>query len=236
MQHIVKSEQGGSTENGSGVYLASFGAAQTVTGSKQILYTPYVDILIDCGLFQGIKSLRIKNRETPYFEIERFGALCLTHAHLDHFGYIPKLVGAGYRGKIYMTAPTREFTELILRDSAKIQEEDSWKANHYGYPKHHPAKPLYTLTDVERCLHHFVTIEPGVEINIAKQVSMNYMISDHISRACSITFIISGKKYSSQEILDARTPVFWVLPSTGRQLMPLLWNPLMETGSRNAIG
>jgi metallo-beta-lactamase family protein len=194
MQHTFKSERGGSTENDTGVYLASFGAAQTVTGSKHILYTPEVDILIDCGLFQGIKSLRIKNWETPGFEIERIGALCLTHAHLDHCGYIPRLVGAGYRGKIYMTAPTRELTELILRDSAKIQEEDAWKANRYGYSKHHPAKPLYTLNDVERCLHQFVTIEPGVEINITKQLIMKYMLSGHIPGACSIEFTLSDKK------------------------------------------
>lgn len=177
-----------------GIYLKSLGAAETVTGSKHILSTPEMDILIDCGLFQGIKFLRRKNWEPPTFDLKKIGALCLTHAHLDHCGYIPKLVAAGYKGKIFMTLPTRELTALILRDSAKIQEEDAWKANRYGYSKHHPAKPLYTLTDVERCLHQFVTIEPGVEINIAKQVSMKYILSGHIPGACSIAFTISDKK------------------------------------------
>lgn len=177
-----------------GVYLSSFGAAETVTGSKHLLHTPEMDILIDCGLFQGIKSLRRKNWDNPGFELSRIGALCLTHAHLDHCGYIPKLVAAGYRGKIFMTSPTRELTELILRDSAKIQEEDAWKANRHGYSRHHPARPLYTLAQVERCLGQFIEVDPDIEIPLGKQLSMKFIPSGHIPGACSIELNIYNKK------------------------------------------
>src|ERR1700754_756410 len=122
------------TETGA-VYLQSFGAAETVTGSKHLLITPSLNILIDCGLFQGIKSLREKNWELPPVKPSSIGALILTHAHLDHCGYIPLLVKNGYRGTIYMSKPTRDLAELILRDSAKLQEEDAWKANKHRYSK-----------------------------------------------------------------------------------------------------
>lgn len=179
---------------GQRVELTSYGAAETVTGSKHLLHTPNMDILIDCGLFQGIKSLRRKNWDDPGFDVDRIDALCLTHAHLDHCGYIPRLVASGYRGKIFMTAPTRELTELILRDSAKIQEEDAWKANRHGYSRHHPARPLYTLAEVERSLHQFVVVDADVDISLGEQISMRYIPSGHIPGACSISFTVYDRK------------------------------------------
>ena len=109
--------------------LTFLGAAGTVTGSKYLLEHDDRRVLVDCGLFQGIKSLREKNWEIPPIQPSAIGALILTHAHLDHCGYIPLLVKNGYRGKIYMSKPTSDLAELILRDSAKLQEEDAWKAN-----------------------------------------------------------------------------------------------------------
>ncbi len=193
MQKDLIMNHGDDSEASKQIYLTSFGAAETVTGSKHLLHTPEKDILVDCGLFQGIKSLRRKNWDDPGFDISRIGAICLTHAHLDHCGYLPRLVASGYRGKIFMTSPTRELTELILRDSAKIQEEDAWKANRHGYSRHHPARALYTLTEVERCLHQFIVVDPDVEIPLGKQISMKYILSGHIPGACSIEFIVYKK-------------------------------------------
>src|SRR5690606_5979180 len=137
------------------VSLQAFGGAETVTGSKILLSSPSARILIDCGLFQGLKSLREKNWHYPPFEPALIDCVVITHAHLDHTGYIPLLVKYGYRGAFYMSGPTAELCELILRDSAKLQEEDAYRANRHGYTKHRPAKPLYTEADVEKALKQF---------------------------------------------------------------------------------
>ncbi|HXP52694.1 MAG TPA: MBL fold metallo-hydrolase, partial [Bacteroidia bacterium] len=134
------------------VSIQFLGAAGTVTGSKHLLKTPDKNILIDCGLFQGIKSLRRQNWDPLPVPVDQINLVILTHAHLDHCGYLPLLVKAGYKGDILMTSPTRDLVEIILRDSAKIQEEDAEKANRHGYTKHTPARPLYTLAEVEETL------------------------------------------------------------------------------------
>ncbi|MGN8068866.1 MBL fold metallo-hydrolase RNA specificity domain-containing protein [Mucilaginibacter sp. 22184] len=175
------------------VYLQSFGAAETVTGSKHLLQTPDLNILVDCGLFQGIKSLRERNWEKPPAELSAVDVMILTHAHLDHCGYIPLFVKNGYRGKIYMTSPTRDLTELILRDSAKLQEEDADKANRHGYSKHQPAEPLYTTGDVETALQYFVTIEAGHDFQLHEEIRFKFFPAGHILGACSVEINCYGK-------------------------------------------
>jgi len=175
------------------VYLQSFGAAETVTGSKHLLVTPGLNILIDCGLFQGIKSLREKNWELPPVKPSAIGALILTHAHLDHCGYIPLLVKNGYRGKIYMSKPTRDLAELILRDSAKLQEEDAWKANKHRYTKHAPARPLYDTADVEAALPYFKTVNTGEKYHLNEDIQFQLYPAGHIEGACSIEITCYGK-------------------------------------------
>ena len=137
------------------VSIQFLGAAGTVTGSKHLLKTPEKNILIDCGLFQGLKSLRLKNREPLPVLVNTIDLVILTHAHLDHCGYLPLLIKAGYTGKILMTPPTRDLAEIILRDSAKIQEEDAEHENRYGISKHNPSLPLYTVKAV-RILHIYL--------------------------------------------------------------------------------
>ena len=105
--------------------LTFHGAAQTVTGSKALLEADNVRAMVDCGLFQGLKSLRERNWAPPEYRPESIDALLLTHAHIDHSGYLPRLVRQGFAGPIYVTPPTREVVELLLYDSAKIQEEDA---------------------------------------------------------------------------------------------------------------
>lgn len=129
--------------------LTFYGAAQTVTGSKYLLESKGSKLLIDCGLFQGLKQLRELNWEPPGFSPSDVDAVVLTHAHLDHCGYLPRIVRDGFSGQIHCTGATADLAELILLDSAKIQEEDAEYANRKGFSKHKPALPLYTTEDAE---------------------------------------------------------------------------------------
>jgi metallo-beta-lactamase family protein len=135
--------------------LTFLGAAGTVTGSKHLLEVEGLRILVDCGLFQGLKELRLRNWEPFPLDPAGIDAVVLTHAHLDHCGYLPRLVAGGFRGRIYCTPATRDLCTLVLPDSAHLQEEDARDANRHGYTKHNPALPLYTSVDAARALTQF---------------------------------------------------------------------------------
>jgi metallo-beta-lactamase family protein len=135
--------------------LTFLGASGTVTGSKYLIEIQDKKILVDCGLFQGLKELRLLNWRTPEFDPSTVNAIVLTHGHLDHTGYLPQLVKLGFKGKIYATELTLKVAEIILKDSAKIQEEEAERANSEGYSKHKPALPLYDLDDVDKTLKLF---------------------------------------------------------------------------------
>lgn len=128
--------------------LTFHGAAQTVTGSRYLLEADGARVLIDCGLFQGLKELRLKNWDRLPFDARSVDAVVLTHAHIDHSGYLPRFLRQGFRGPIYATPPTLELVELLLYDSARNQEEDAEYANRKGFSKHRPALPLYGTDDV----------------------------------------------------------------------------------------
>ncbi len=132
--------------------LTFLGAAGTVTGSKHLLDLGAHRVLVDCGLFQGLKELRLRNWDPLPIDPATIDAVVLTHAHLDHCGYLPKLVAAGFKGRIFCTPGTKELCSLVLPDSAHIQEEDARDANRHGYSKHDPALPLYTSIDAARAL------------------------------------------------------------------------------------
>ncbi len=132
--------------------LAFHGAAETVTGSKYLLEAGSARVLIDCGLFQGLKALRQKNWEPLPFAASSVAAVVLTHAHIDHVGYLPRFVRDGFQGPVYCTPPTAKLAELILYDSAKNQEEDADYVNAKGLSKHDPAQPLYAARDVDAAL------------------------------------------------------------------------------------
>ena len=131
------------------------GAARTVTGSKYLLEAGDARVLIDCGLFQGLKPLRDRNWAPTPFDVNALDAVVLTHAHLDHVGYLPRIVKQGYKRPVYCTPATHELAEIILLDSAKCQEYDAQYANKQGYSKHKPALPLYDDRDVERTMQLF---------------------------------------------------------------------------------
>lgn len=170
------------------------GAAGTVTGSKHLLKTPEANILVDCGLFQGLKSLRLKNREALPITVSDIHTVILTHAHLDHCGYIPLLVKSGFKGKILMTPPTRDLAEIILRDSAKIQEEDADRENRYGVSKHNPSLPLYTVKDVEKALTQFHVYSDNQWINISPNIEFRFIKNGHILGSCFLDINCFGKK------------------------------------------
>ena len=132
--------------------LSFLGAARTVTGSKYLVEIGDRRILVECGLFQGLKPLREMNWHALPVEAARIDAVALTHAHLDHSGYLPRLVAQGFRGRVFCTAGTADLCRLILPDSARLQEEDARQANRHGYSKHAPALPLYTEADAFRAL------------------------------------------------------------------------------------
>lgn len=128
------------------------GAARTVTGSKYLLKNNGLNCLIDCGLFQGMKSLRLKNWEPFAIPPKTIESIVLTHAHIDHSGYLPLLVRQGFRGKIFCTPSTEALCRILLPDSARLQEEEAEYANRKGFSKHHPALPLYNENDAQNCL------------------------------------------------------------------------------------
>ncbi len=152
--------------------LTFLGAAGTVTGSKHLLDLNGRRVLVDCGLFQGLKELRLRNWAALPIDPKQIDAVVLTHAHLDHCGYLPRLVGAGFRGRIFCTPGTKDLCTLILPDSAHIQEEDARDANRRGYSKHLRALPLYTQLDAARALTQLqpvgyerpVPVIPGVDV------------------------------------------------------------------------
>ncbi|HEY1912052.1 MAG TPA: MBL fold metallo-hydrolase [Vicinamibacterales bacterium] len=153
--------------------LTFLGAAGTVTGSKHLLEVDGHRILVDCGLFQGLKELRLRNWEPLPIDPVSIDAVVLTHAHLDHCGYLPRLVAAGFKGRIFCTPGTKELCSLVLPDSAHIQEEDARDANRHGFSAHNPALPLYTSIDAAHALDRLqpvgydrpVPVVPGIEVD-----------------------------------------------------------------------
>ncbi len=164
--------------------LKFLGATETVTGSKYLLKSGDQSLLIDCGLFQGKKDLRLMNRDNFPVDISTISAVVLTHAHLDHSGYLPLLVKNGYRGPVYSTSGTRDLCGVLLPDSGKLQEEEAYYANKRGFSKHHPALPLYTKDDAEASLNQFQTVPFEHEKQIGNFKIIFYPAGHILGAAC----------------------------------------------------
>jgi len=156
------------------------GATGTVTGSKYLVTSDYKNILVDCGLFQGFKQLRLKNWASLPVDPRKIDAVILTHAHIDHSGYIPLLVKNGFSGRVYCTSATRDLCAILLPDSGHLQEEEAKYANKRGYSKHTPALPLYTRQDAELSLGRFTPIDFGHDFGLGRGFSVNLSPSGHI--------------------------------------------------------
>ena len=156
------------------------GATGTVTGSKYLFEACGKKLLIDCGLFQGLKENRQRNWEPFPMNPAEIDAVILTHAHIDHCGYLPRLTREGFAGPVYCTHVTHEFCKLLLPDSAHLQEEDARWANKKGFSKHKPALPLYTTADVDKCLLQFSSRHYGESINLADGLRLKFRDAGHI--------------------------------------------------------
>ena len=171
------------------------GASGTVTGSKFYLETPEQNIMIDCGMFQGVKALREMNWRPLPVDASTIDVVLLTHGHLDHTGYLPRLVKEGFQGKIIGTAPTLSITSIILRDSAKIHVEEAERANAEGYTKHKPALPFYTTEEAEKAIDLFVYEEKDTWVSLSENLKFRFRYNGHIIGATFIELDIFGKRF-----------------------------------------
>jgi metallo-beta-lactamase family protein len=195
--------------------LQFLGGAGTVTGAMYLVRTSGGEVLLDCGLFQGLKALRLRNWGQRVANPGRIAAVVLSHAHIDHIGYLPLLVRQGFRGRVYCTAATADLARVLLPDSAHLQEEEAERANRRGYSKHHPALPLYTMADAaaalellqERPFHQPFPVFPGG--------TALFRTAGHILGAATIQLELDGIRlvYSgdlgrwNQPLLPAPEPV-----------------------------
>lgn len=172
--------------------LTSFGAADGVTGSKHLVEVRGARILLDCGLFQGLKLHRERNWQPLPIDLRSIDAVVLSHAHLDHSGWLPVLVRQGYRGPVFTNAATRDLAEVLLRDSAHLQEEDARRANRYGSSKHKKALPLYTKADAARAVQRIVAVVPGRRAEVGG-VAIELTPAGHLLGASSVT-LVAGRE------------------------------------------
>ena len=171
------------------------GASGTVTGSKFYLETPEINIMVDCGMFQGLKELRQLNWAPLPIDSSKIDMVLLTHGHLDHTGYLPRLLKEGFKGKIVGTAPTLAITRIILLDSAKIHEEEAEQANKEGYSKHNPALPFYTIKQAERTIDLFQAKEKDEWITLSEHIRFKFRYNGHIIGATFIELEIFRKMF-----------------------------------------
>jgi len=176
------------------VQITFLGGAGTVTGSKFLVQFEGQRLLVDCGLFQGYKQLRLRNRTPLPFEPNHLQAVILTHAHLDHSGYFPLLVKEGFKGKAWCTPGTRDLCDILLPDSGHIQEEDADFANRHGFSKHAPALPLYTEDDAARSLKQLKTVPPLHEFEPIHGWKARFYGAGHILGASSVSLEVGGKR------------------------------------------
>lgn len=176
------------------MYLTFLGATQTVTGSKYLIEVGNKKILVDCGLFQGQKELRLRNWAPLPIDPKSIDAVLLTHAHIDHSGYIPLLVKNGFKGPVYATKGTMELCKILLPDSGHIHEEDARRANKYGHTKHSPALPLYTREDALKSLSHCHAVHFEKQYDLFEDFTVSWHRAGHILGASFILCESKGVK------------------------------------------
>src|SRR5213596_2843362 len=160
--------------------LTFLGATQTVTGSKFLLETKDRRILIDCGLFQGPKDLRLRNWEPPPLDPASVDAIVLTHAHIDHTGYLPRFVAHGFKGPVYATPATVDLARILLPDSGHLQEEEARYRNKHHLSKHKPALPLYTVENAVATLELLRPVKYGQVVALSSTLAFELMPAGHI--------------------------------------------------------
>ena len=167
------------------------GAAETVTGSKYLLTNDKINVLVDCGLFQGLKELRLKNWDRFPINPKQIDAIILTHAHIDHSGYIPRLIKEGFKGKIFCTSATLALCRILLPDTGYLQEEEAEWLNRKKFSKHSPALPLFTEKEAEQSLRQFVAINFDEVFTVADGIRATFKYAGHILGA-AIAIVEAG--------------------------------------------
>ena len=156
------------------------GAARTVTGSKYLLEVDGFRLLVDCGLFQGLKKLRLRNWEDFPQNPDEIDAVIITHSHIDHIGYLPRIFKQGYRGPVYCTHATSDLMQIMLLDSAKIQEEEASYARKKGYSKHKDPQPLYNTEHVKVLFSHLQAKPGNTWIPLSDSIQVRFLNAGHI--------------------------------------------------------
>lgn len=194
------------------------GAAKSVSGSRYLLEVDDHKILIDCGLFQGLKELRLHNWDTFPVEPDEIETVILTHAHIDHIGYLPKLVKEGFNGPVYCTQPTEDLLKILLLDSAKLQEEEALYAKKKGYSKHAEPKPLYNTEDAESVfpLLHPIAYDDTFKLN--HRINVRFHNAGHILGASSVEIILKGESQEKRILFSG---------DIGRMEDPILYAPTL---------
>lgn len=176
------------------VSITFLGAAGTVTGSKFLLSSGQTNVLIDAGLFQGLKELRLRNWDSFEVDPAKISAIILSHAHLDHCGYVPKLVKDGFQGKVFLTEYTGKLAEVILKDSARIQVEDAKYAKLKGFSKHNPPLALYDEEDAGKAIGKFHPVDFRVKTKVAEETFVTFHPAGHILGAAFLEVEFFGKR------------------------------------------
>jgi metallo-beta-lactamase family protein len=203
-------------QNSTELTVRFLGAAGTVTGSKFLVASGSERILLDCGLFQGLKDYRLRNWAPLQVPVRDLSSIVLTHAHIDHSGYLPRLAREGFHGEVYATPPTCDLLRVLLPDAAHLQEEEARYANLRGYSKHKPALPLYTVEDAERALRLLRPISFGDELRLPGELSLQCFRAGHILGAAAVRITV-GSGANKRLLVDSG--------DLGRYGRPILKDP-----------
>jgi metallo-beta-lactamase family protein len=202
------------------VRIQFLGAAQSVTGSKYLLEIDSRKILIDCGMFQGKKELRLRNWASLPIDPSTIHTVIITHAHIDHIGYLPRLVKDGFRGRIICTHATKDLMKIMLRDAAKLQEEEAQFAFKKGYSKHKKPEPLFTIEDAERVLDFVDSIRFEKETKVIEHVSLTYYNAGHILGSAIVELKLTTEHQTKKIIFSG---------DLGRYDDPIMYPPKVLT-------
>ncbi len=198
------------------VKIRFLGAARSVTGSKYLLEISGKKILVDCGLFQGLKELRLRNWDQFPIPPEEVEAIIITHAHIDHIGYLPRMVKGGFHGRLICTRATEDLMQIMLKDAAKLQEEEARFALKRGYSKHLKPEPLFTIEDAARVLALVESYPMEERIEIANSIQVTFHNAGHILGAAFVEMDLQGTSQKKKIVFSG---------DVGRYDDPILYDP-----------